>query len=240
MRSTYIIFKRELKLYFVSPVAYVVAFVFLFIGGYLSIGFFERSSEADVGGLLGNFLILVLFACPILTIKVFSEEKSTGTIELLFTSPLRTIQLVLGKFFASWFLFTLILACTFLFVLFMELYSEFSGPDYGVVFTGYLGLWFMSGSFIGIGIFSSALTRSQVVAAISGFGVSLFFLLVHSFIPSGSDTIASQVMKEVSLLSHYIDFDRGILDSHHVIFYIFWIMLTILLTHRALESQYWK
>ena len=239
-KNIYLLFKRELKVYFVSPIAYVIGFVFLFISGYLFVSWIggSRQPNADAAGVLRNFLILILFCCPVLTIKLFSEEKLRGTIELLLTSPVSIMELVLGKYLAALVLYGIILSMTGLYIFLIDYYSVI-GPDYGVVFTGYLGLFLLGGSIIGIGVFTSALTKSQVIAAISGFGVSLFFLLIHAFSEGGTSWL-SGVMRELSLLSHYLDFDKGIIDLKDTLYYILWIISMLLLANRAIEMHYWK
>ncbi|MDH5681903.1 MAG: ABC transporter permease [Spirochaetota bacterium] len=242
MSGILVLTKRELKSYFASPIAYIVAFIFLFLTGNMFYAFLDgpRQAQAQVGPLLGNFLLFIIFLCPVLTIKSFSEEKRSGTLELLLTSPISALELVLAKFFAAFALYASILMLTLVYVFFMDLYSAV-GPDYGVVFTAYLGLLLLGGSMIAIGVFTSSLTQSQVIAAISGFGISLFFLLIQYFTSSVDSGFIKKVLKELSLLSHYYtDFDRGVLSTEHIIYYLVWIVFSLLLASNTVESHKWK
>lgn len=239
MRNILILFKREMKSYFTSPIAYVVAFVFLILSGHFFVSFLKRWGVAEVGYMVGDLTILSLFLSPILTIKLFSEEKRSGTLELLLTSPVTSLELVIGKFLAAFTLYTLILLPTLIYVFIMGYYSSV-GPDYGVAFTAYLGLLLFTGSLVAIGIFTSALTQSQVIAAITGFGISLFFLLIHSFTQGLESSLTASIMQELSLMLHFKDFGRGILNIADVIYYLFWIFLFLVLGNKAVESHAWK
>ncbi len=236
MKNIYIIAKRELRSYFVSPLAYVLAFIFLILSGYFFISFIYTNSIAGIGYLI-NFILLALFICPIMTIKLISEEKKSGTIELLLTSPISTLEVVIGKFLSSFLLYAIILSITLAYVVIMEVYSTV-GPDYGVVFSAYTGLLLFGGSLISIGVFASSLTSSQVIAGVISFGVSLFFLLADQF--ARSSGFLSKILGELSLLSRYIDFHRGILNIENIIFYTCWICISLLLANKAVESHVWK
>lgn len=232
MRNIYIIFKRELNSYFVSPIAYIVGFIFLVICGLQFTTFIGEKVASHT--YVGSFLIVILFSCPILTIKLFAEDKKNGTFELLFTSPVSTLELVLGKFFSAFFIYFILLAITLIYALFLNTYSD-QGMDWGATLTAYLGLTLLGGSLVAIGVFASSLTSSQVVAAILGFGISLFFLLIYSFTQG-----TGEISKELSLLTHYFDFHKGIIDSQHIIYYLLWTVFSLLFANISVESQHWR
>ncbi len=219
-----------MRSYFVSPVAYVVGFIFIILSGFFFLQFlggdFRRLPSAEVGHLLRNFLIIILFTCPILTIKLFSEEKRSGTMELLLTSPITPFQIVLGKYLSALALYAILLLFTLSYVVLMKIYSPL-GPDYGVMFTSYTGIFLLGASLIAIGVVTSAITQSQITAAIAGFGVSLFFFLSQIFAGQSDTSFYSKILKEVSLLNHYIDFDKGVFNSQHIVYYLLWIIFAI-------------
>lgn len=237
MKETWIIFKKELKSYFVSPLAYIVAFVFLFLGGIFFLNFVSQTRTADVG-FVPQFLLLIVFLCPVLTIKLISEEKRSGTIELLLTSPISSLGVVLGKFFAALSLYLGILAATLFYVFWLYFYSD-SGLDYGRFFAVYFGMALLGGTMISIGVFISSLNHSQVIAGIGSFGVSLFFLFSSSFIED-TGSFYSELMSELALLPKFIDFYHGILDIQYILFFLLWIVFSLLLANKALESHLWK
>ncbi|MDH4129279.1 MAG: ABC transporter permease, partial [Spirochaetota bacterium] len=228
MLSVLVLFKKEMRSYFVSPLGYILACIFLILSGL----FFNGQSS-----IAGNFLILILFICPIITIKLFSEEKRSGTIELLLTSPITSLELVIGKFLSAFALYIIILVPTISFVLLTAYYSPVN-PDMGLVISSYLGLILMGGSLIAIGVFASAVSQSQVIAGLIGFGVSIFFLLIYGAsnllaeVFGLSNPLLRDIVEEISLLSHYFDFDKGIINTSNVIYYFLWMILFLMLANK--------
>jgi ABC-2 type transport system permease protein len=178
----------------------------------------------------------MLLLMPLLTMRLFSEEKRSGTIELLLTYPVKDIEVVLGKFAACLAIFSIMLIFTFLYPILIKIYGR---PETGPIITGYIGLFFMGAAFISFGIFASSLTENQVVAAVLSFGVLLFFWMAGYSIGFVSPSIVS-VLSYIALTQHLEGFAKGIIDSSDVIYYLNFTMLCLFLTLRALESKRWR
>ncbi|MBI5182275.1 MAG: ABC transporter permease subunit [Nitrospirae bacterium] len=258
MRNFYLIFKKELNSYFYSPIAYVVITIFLIITGYFFYTFFATFSavsfnaqidpamarqynllnitESVVRPLFGNISIWMLFLMPLLTMRLFAEEKRSGTIELLLTYPVRDIEVVLGKFAACLGIFAIMLLFTFIYPVMIKIYGR---PELGPIITGYIGLFLMGAAFISFGIFASSLTENQVVAAVLSFGVLLLFWIIGYSIGFVSPPLVS-VLSYIALTQHLEGFAKGVIDSGDVIYYLNFIMLCLFLTLRALESKRWR
>lgn len=238
------ILKKELKSYFTSLIAYIIIAVFLLTSGYFfytNLVAFVLWVGADVKLGLWQYTFhdmrfLMLLLIPLLTMRLFAEEKKLGTIELLFTNPLRDIEIVLGKYFACLTVFTGMIILTFLYpVLLAVVYSLEIGP----VLTGYLGLFLLGASFIACGIFISSLTENQIVAAIATVGVLVFFWFID-----WNEGIAGEkaivILHQFSLFEHFFNFPRGVIDTADVIYYLCLIAFFLFLTLRSLESRKWR
>jgi ABC-2 type transport system permease protein len=247
------VMKRELKSYFYSPVAYVVLTMFLVLCGYFFFAMmsaFSRFSqtafqnpqanvnitEMIVRPLFGNITFILLLIIPILTMRLFAEEKKSGTFELITTYPIKDVELVLGKLFACGGVFLVMLLLTFLYPLFMLSYSQ---PDPGVLLTAYLGLFLMGMAFISIGTFISSLTENQIIAAVMTFGLLLIFWVI-GWVSSISEGQFGEVLNQLSLLTHYDNFAKGVIDLSDIIYYLSFIAFSIFLTLRSLESKKWR
>jgi ABC-2 type transport system permease protein len=251
----YSVYKKEMYLYFSSPIFYTVAFIFVLINGfffYNNIAYFSMMaarmaqyqmsagvgvSEMVVSPLLREMGMIILFILPILTMRLYSEEKAHGTIELMFTYPLRDIEILLGKFFASLSVVTIIFLITLIFV---SLLGFMTTLDWGIVFSCYLGLILMASSFLSLGIFASSLTKSQVIAAISAFGLILIFWIVGWFATVIPNTVPGKVLQELSLLSHLDSFLQGMINLKDMAFYVFFSAFFLFVTLRTLESHTWR
>lgn len=251
----YSIFKREIKNYFVSPIAYVVLSIFLIIAGfffYNMLMYFNLRSmqmaqypymsrgmslnEMVVRPLFQNMSVIILLVIPMLTMRLYAEEKKSGTIELLFTAPLTDVETVMGKFLAAFFMFFLMSVLTLLYPFIL---SRVSTIEWGPVWSGYIGFLLMGGAFISIGLVVSAFTSNQIVAAISGFGVLLFFWIIgwSSEFVSG---VFSKVLSYLSLIEHFDDFAKGVCDTKDVVYYLSFIFLGLFITVQILESSKWR
>ncbi|HTZ99730.1 MAG TPA: ABC transporter permease [Candidatus Aquilonibacter sp.] len=256
MRSVYAVYRKEMGHYFVSPVAYVVVGIFLIVAGFffrLYMGLaIEQSMEMMMQGMgtdvdvpsevlrafFGLLSTLILFLAPMLTMGVFAEERKRGTMELLMTSPITELQIVLGKFFASLTLFAIMLLPTALYVGYMCFHTEPRIP-WALVFAGYLGALLLGASLLSIGSFISSLTESQLIAVVLSFGVILI-LWVLDFAVRGSDSVAGQVLQYISVIHHYDDFTHGIIDTSSLIYYVSVPVLFIFLTVRSVDSMRWR
>jgi ABC-2 type transport system permease protein len=260
MRSIYAIYRKEMGHYFVSPIAYVVVSLFLLLSGfffrlYLSDAI-QQSFQAEMQGmrfgmaqpfdapsqilrvLLGFLALVTLFFLPMLTMGVYAEERKRGTIELLMTSPIREIHIVLGKFFASLTLFAAMLLPTAGYIFYVFLHSD-PAPPLRVVFAGYLGVLLFGGSLLALGSFLSSLTENQIIAAALTFGAFLLLWAID-FGSRGTGSIAGQVVQYLSVINHFDDFTRGIIDTSGVIYYVSFIVLFIFLTVRSVDSMRWR
>jgi ABC-2 type transport system permease protein len=259
MRGLLAIVRKELGHFFVSPIAYVVAGVFLVVTGFFFyqfvVIFSERAMQAamqsrfgpppalDVPGLvLRNFFGLVgtvvLFLSPMLTMGAYTEEKKRGTMELLMTSPLRDADIVLGKFIATLLLFLLMLLPTVLYQVVLFLASD-PRPPWVLLVGGYLGVLLLGATFIAMGLFISSLVENQIVAAVVSF--MLFLLLwVLDVGVRGATSWWGEALQYISVLRHYDDFTRGIIDTSAVVFYLSATALGIFLTLRSLDAMRWR
>lgn len=255
MRNTLTIAGKELKGYFVQPVAYVVLTVFLLLGGWFFFSLLQHFSEMLqmyqlMGGgqtleqlnlnaqviapVLHDLSIVLVIVMPALTMRVFAEEKRTGTYELLLTAPIRTGEIVAGKFIAAA-VFTLIMvALAWIFPLILII---FGNPEVGVMFAGYLALALLALTFVAVGLFTSSVTQNQIIAAISSFGI-LIMLYVISWPEAGGETIKA-ILKYLSLPEHFSTMVRGVIDTADIVFFLSAILLPLFLTQRAVESARW-
>jgi ABC-2 type transport system permease protein len=237
LRNTIAITWKELKTYFGSPMAYIIAAVFLAITGY----FFAQSvsspfAEASVRGwIVPTTFILVLWA-PVLTMRLFAEEQKMGTLELLLTSPVRDTEVVVGKFLAS---FGILVGTVVLTLFYVLLLFWFGDPDIGPLFAAYLGLLLYGAATLAVGLFASSVTGNPIVAAVVGFGLLLLLTLTDqaAAVTSG---VASLVLEQFSLTGHFVDFARGIIDTKNLIYFITMIVLFLFLAVRVIESRRWR
>ncbi len=260
MGSLYAVYRKEMGHYFVSPIAYIVVGVFLVLSGYFFSLFlaeaireaFERGLEGmqyggglgfDVPGLVlraffGVLGTMLLFLMPMLTMGVYSEEQKRGTMELLMTSPVTDAQIVLGKYLASLSLFAIMLLPTIAYQIFMLLHTEPS-PPWRVLLAGYVGLLLLGGALLAVGSFLSSLTENQLIAAVLTFSVFLL-LWVIDFGGRGTGTTGGAILQYLSVIRHYDDFTRGVVDTSSLVFYGSFILLGIFLTIRSLDSMRWR
>jgi ABC-2 type transport system permease protein len=246
--------------YFVSPIAYIVIGFFLFIAGYFFTNILsflmEQAMQAqmqqrqmgpppeiDVPSLVmrnftGIVSTIILFMIPMLTMGVYAEERKRGTMEMLMTSPITELQIVVGKFLASLMLFVIMLAPTLLYHLIVAQYSEPALP-WKVLWSGYLGIFLLGAVLIALGSFISALTESQIIAGVVTF-VLFLLLWVLDFGVRGSTTWYGEIMQYLSILRHFDDFTRGVIDTTGLIFYASLIVLGLFLTLRTLDSMRWR
>jgi ABC-2 type transport system permease protein len=173
---------------------------------------------------------------PMITMGLFSEEKKRGTIELLLTTPLTNLQVVLGKFFAGLTFFCCMLGLSMLLIGTLFIYSK---PDFGPIFSGYLGLLLYGASLVALGMFVSTLTENQIIAAVLGFGMILILCIVDAFAGS-TGTVMQHVISYLSVIQHLEDFIKGVVDTPGIIFYISLAIFGIVLTYRSVESYRWR
>jgi ABC-2 type transport system permease protein len=259
MSSFYAIYRKEMGHYFVSPVAYVFIGLFLILTAFF-FNFFlqaviQQSLQMEMQGMrfgmaqdidvptevmrafFGLLSTLVLFITPILTMGVYAEERKRGTMELLMTSPVTELEIVLGKFLASLTLFALMLLPTLSCLVFMYLRSE-PMPPWRVLLAGYGGILLLGGSLMALGTFISSLTENQIIAAVITFAAFLL-IWVLDIGRNASGAVAS-VLTYLSVIRHYEDFTRGVIDTSSLIYYASFIFLFVFLTVRSVDSMRWR
>jgi len=238
MRNTFVIAKRELAAYFISPVAYIVAAALLAVQGFLFYLLLTITREATMRYSFSNLLglLFIVGVVPFLTMRSLAEEKRIGTIELLLTSPVRDWEIVVGKFLAGLGLWTAILALSVYFPLIL---FAFGNPDLGPILAGYLGLFLLGGALLSIGLFASALTQNQIVAGVLGAAIALLLSIIQflrDFVSPG----AGKFFEYLGLLGHYFDFVKGIIDTKEVVYYVSVMAAFLFLATRVLEMRRWK
>jgi len=255
MGNVVAIAQKELKSYFASPVGYIITGIWALLYGWFFFNilyFFVRQSMSmsQMQGpqamnlnqqlirplIAQNLPILVLFLLPAVTMRTYSEEKRSGTIELLLTSPLTDLEIILGKFFGAMALYSVMLGVTLLHVLILFRYGS---PEWKPIATVYLGLLLLGGCFISVGLFISSLTKNQIVAFVATFGVFLM-LWVITWIGSFLGPTGDQLTQYLSIIDHFDDSGKGVLDTSHLIYYVSFIGFGLFLTAKSVDSERWR
>jgi len=253
--NIWILARKELKSYFSSPIAYIVLAMSALIFGYFfyatTAAFMQTSLRAAmqrgmappmnlndyiVRPMLMNISVISLFLLPMITMRLFAEEKRSGTMELLLTSPLRDLEIILGKWLAALILYGSVMLLTFLNLGYLFLYGQ---PDWRMMAVGYLGLLLQGATYLGLGAFISTTTRNQIIASSVTFAVFLI-LYVLDWITIFNTSTAGKVISYLSITSHYESFARGVVDLKDVVYYLSAIFLGLFLTSRSLESLKWR
>lgn len=254
MSNALAILRKELNSYFRSPIAYGVMFFFALIAGYFFyvavVYFVQYSIQASMSGqsapmsvndsvvrpLLGNFSVVGLFVIPMIAMRLFAEEKRTGTIELLATSPVRDWEIIAGKWLAAMALYAATLAITLISMATLFIYGQ---PDWRPLLVGYLGLLLQGGTLLAVCAFISTTTKNQIIAGVGGFGVCLL-LWVLGWMSSFQDSAAGKVVSYFSIVEHFDSFSKGVLDSKDIVYYLSAIFIGLFLTARSLEAFRWR
>jgi len=180
--------------------------------------------------------VILLFTLPLITMRTYAEEKRSGTIELLLTSPLTDVQIVIGKFLGTLVLYGAMLAIT---LVHMGLLFAFGNPEWRPIAAGYLGLLLMGACFLSLGLFISSLTRNQIVAGMVTFAVFLLFWVLNWIAPFTGPTMQI-VLNYLSITEHLNDFARGVIDTSHLVYYVSFIAFSLFLTVRSVDSERWR
>ncbi len=236
MNATLVIWRKELAVYLVSSLAWVFLALFLFVAGvffYLGV---TLTGEASLRVLVGNLGITLMFFLPLLTMRHFAEERRQGTLELLLTSPVPLGSIVVGKWLASLTICLVMLAGTGVFPAVLAYYGD---PDWGVVFTSYLGLVAVSAGFCAAGLFASSLTDDSVAAGLIGVVILLPFWLIGRAEALVPDEWA-ELLRPLAFLTHLQSFDRGVVDTADVAWFAVFTVCFLFLTWRSLESRRWR
>jgi ABC-2 type transport system permease protein len=255
MQNILAIWQRELKSYFVSPVAYVVLTVFLFLSGFffysiltaviqstmMQTQFGQGAQPVDVPGIVsrsffGTMSVVLLLMIPLLTMGLFAEEKKRGTIELLLTTPVGNFQAMMGKYLASLTFLVIMFAGAGVTMISLWIYGQ---PDTRPMLGGVLGLLLYGAALLAVGLFISTLTENQIISGVITFGLILALWLVDAF-SSSAQGATKDVLSYLSIIQHLDDFIKGVIDTSHVIYYATFAFVGLFLTYRSLESMRWK
>jgi len=246
--------QKELKSYFSSPIAYIVIGLWAFLYGWFFINilaFFVRQSmqmgqfsgqqamnvnQQLIRPLLQNVTILDLFLLPMVTMRTYAEEKRSGTIELLLTSPVSDFEIIMGKFLGAMALYTVMLGVTLLHV---ALLFKFGTPEWKPIVTAYIGLLLLGGCFIALGLLISSLTKNQIVAGMVTFAVFLMLCII-TWIGSFSGPTVDKLTQYLSIIDRLDDFNKGVLDTSHLIYYLSFIGFGLFLTAKSVDTERWR
>jgi ABC-2 type transport system permease protein len=258
MRNVLTIIDKELRSYFVSPIAYVVLTGFLLLGGWFFFNLLSRfnfllslyssfQSNPDmlnrlnlndfvISPLMHNLSIVLVILVPMITMRGFAEEKKSGTYELLLTSPLRTGEIVLGKFFASFLFMLIMIALTGVYPVILMYYGN---PEVGVMLSGYLGLLLLATTFVAVGLLTSSFTENQIIAAVSGL-VALLLLYIIAWPADTAGETLGPLLRYLSVTEHFGEMVKGLIDTKDLVYFLTVITLSLFLTQRSVESVRWR
>jgi ABC-2 type transport system permease protein len=254
VRNVLAIAGKELRAYFASPIAYVIVGLFALLFGwffYVFLRVFVDQSQrmAMMGGggnvnvndqmirlVLQNAAVIILFVMPMITMRTYSEEKRSGTIELLLTSPITDVEIIIGKFLGAMTLFCAMLAVTMIDI---AILFRLGNPEWRPIAAGYLGLLLMGGCFISVGLLISSMTKNQIVAAFLTFTVFLMFWVINWMADSAGQR-AQAILSFLSITDHFEDFTKGIIDTKHVVYYLSFITFGLFVTAKSVDSERWR
>lgn len=253
MTNILAIVRKDWRGYFASPIGYVVIGMYAIIFGYFyTVGlnwFIQQSLQAPAMGggptnvnqqmiryVFLNSTVIFLFVVPLITMRTYAEEKRSGTIELLMTSPVTDFQIVIGKFLGAMSLYGAMLAITLVHI---AVLFRFGNPEWKPIVSGYLGMLLLGGCFVSVGVFFSSLTKNQIVAGMFTFAVLLLLWVIDWMGSLGGPTLA-RITSYLSLTGHVEDFLRGIVDTEHVVYYLSFITFGLFLTAKAVDSERWR
>jgi ABC-2 type transport system permease protein len=236
MRATLAIAERELKAYFLSPVGYVVIAGFLLLASYMFYWPLAIVGQTSLRSWTHNIVIILIILMPALTMRLIAEERKSGTIELLMTSPVTDAQVILGKFLGCLGFYAAMLAMTLVYPVILRNVGK---PEMGPIIASYVGLFLFGATFVAIGLLASALTKSQVVGFVSAFVVLLLLFLVEWMAQSGTSWLIT-VVRYIGIQQHLENFAKGVIDTKDVIYYLSVIVLCLLLSVRATQAWKWR
>ena len=248
MRNIWTICKKELKSYFTSPIGYLLLGLYAFLmGGFFwqmlraYVAYSMRQPNMNVNDMLvrpmiGNLGVVGLFLLPLITMRLFAEEKRQGTVELLFTSPITDVQILLGKWFSALLMYIIMVGFASLSMLFVFAYGQ---PDWKPMAVGYLGLILQGGAMLAIGTFISSTTKNQIIAAAATFVICLM-LWILDWSASFESAGWAKALAYLSINSHMESFAKGTIDTRDAIYYLTMTFFGLFLTSRSLESLRWR
>lgn len=253
MKKIWLIACKDFRSYFTSPIAYIVIAAFLAVMGYMflpTLYHFEAMSaqytqytgrsvtltDGVIRPVYGNMNVVLFILLPFITMRLFAEERKLHTLELLLTSPVTLWEIVLGKFFSSLFLVSVMLGITLIYPAILYITGS---PDTGPILGAYLGIFLMSASYLAIGVLYSAVTENQIVAGALTFATILLCWIVN-WTGQYVGPVWSDILDHLSLVNHYQNFSQGLFSTTDIIFFLSFIWFWLFLTHRALDSYRWR
>jgi ABC-2 type transport system permease protein len=257
MRNVFTIVGKELRSYFVSPIAYVVLTGFLLLGGWFFFNLLSRFNllltlytqfqgagaanrmnlnEYVIAPLMHNLGIVLVILVPMITMRAYAEERKGGTYELLLTSPIRTGEIVLGKFLASFLFVCIMIGLT---LVYPAILLVFGNPELGVMAAGYTGLILLATVFVAVGLLTSSFTENQIIAAVSGLVATLLLYMIGWPAETAGDVIGP-ILRYLSVTDHFAEMVRGVIDSRALVYFVSVIALALFLTQRSVESLRWR
>jgi ABC-2 type transport system permease protein len=257
MRNVLTIVGKELRSYFVSPVAYVVLTGFLLLGGWFFFNLLSRFSllltlytqfqggeaanrlnlnDYVIAPLMHNLSIILVILIPMITMRAYAEEKKSGTYELLLTSPVRTGEIVLGKFLASFLFVCIMIGLTGVYPMILLI---FGNPEIGVMVAGYLGLLLLATAFVAVGLLTSSFTENQIIAAVSGL-VATLLLYIIGWPAETAGNVLGPLLRYLSVTEHFSDMVKGLIDTRALVYFASLVALALFLTQRSVESLRWR
>jgi len=255
MKSVWIIAKKELKTFLYSPIAYILTAFFLLVSGFFFYNILAWANDQtmrmmqsgygmerlNINQMLfqpffNNMTIILMFLLPMLTMRLFADEKKMRTEELLLTSPLRLSSIIMGKYLAALIIYAIILLLTATFAVFVFAYGN---PEPAPLLTGYLGLFLLGAVFIAIGLFASALTENQVIAAVIAFS-TIILIWVISWVGENGPGAWKGILTYLSFFSHFKNMVTGVIDTQDIVYYLTFVFLSLYLTRSVFEFRKWR
>lgn len=236
MNKVLVIAKKELKAYFRSPIAYVTLIITVSVFNIFFFMIIDQNREATLRDVFKVMEFLFIFIVPLLTMKVFSEEKFSGTMEFLMTTPTTNTAIVLGKYLGSLIFFTLIIALTLSYYFIIEVFSQ---PDRLTILAGYLGIWLEGALFIAVGILASSWTKNQIIAAMTSYVILFLLYFSISFVKYFSG-LTEILIRYIGTWSHAENFTVGLLTTADLVYYLSGILMCIALTRLSIENRLWR
>lgn len=255
MKDIWIITKKELKIFLFSPIAYIITAFFLLLSGFffyhILVWFSNQSArmmqdpyyanQLNLNKMVfepffNNLTVILIFLIPLLTMRLWSDEKKMRTEELLLTSDLKISSIIFGKYLAALIIYTLILLLTATYILFILVYGN---PQFVPILTAYLGLMFIGAVFISIGIFASSLTENQIIAAVISFSTILLIWLI-SWIGDSAGPAWKGILAYLSFFSHFQNMVKGVVDTKDIVYYLSFIFLGLYFSYTVFEFRKWR
>ncbi len=236
MNKIFAIAAKELKAYFKSPIAYIVLIITISIFNLFFFMVIDENRESTLRDIFKVMEFLFVFIVPLLTMRIFAEEKSTGTMEFLMTTPTSNTVIVFGKYLGSLLFFSLIIGFSFSYYLIIEYFGH---PDRAATFLGYLGLWLEGAMFIAIGLMTSSWSRNQIVSAMCTYVILIFLYFAIGFIKYVSTTL-EPLIQYVGVLTHSENLTNGVLATSDIIYFVSIILFSLFITRISIENRLWR